>query len=142
MARTPRWAADLVARVCADAGRKARPTVRWYPGNEAPPCLDSPPGVEYRIGRRSYDANAAFSCGSTHGNLIRVFHGWLRKDQRLILLHELAHWLTGEGHTRKFWDCAWALYLRYMPRSIPFVLQRELPDSKGARYTARRAGLL
>jgi hypothetical protein len=137
----PLWAQALVERVCADAGRKARPIVRWHPGSEAPADMEAPEGTEYRLNGERFDANAAFSCGYTQGGLIRVFHGWLRKDQRLTVLHELAHWLTGEGHTRKFWDCAWALYLRYMPRSLPFVLERGLPYKKGAVAGAHRAGL-
>jgi len=42
-----------------------------------------------------------------------IHAGTARHGQHLVLLHELTHWLTQAGHTRAFWDTAFALYRWY-----------------------------
>lgn len=48
-------------------------------------------------------------------------------DQRLVLLHELAHLLVGPGHhhDRTFWRRAWGLYLADGQVSVAYALHRE-----------------
>jgi hypothetical protein len=47
-------------------------------------------------------------------------------DQRLVLLHELAHWLgrPDEGHSLNFWLRAWRLFRRYRV-PVHYALARE-----------------
>ena len=94
----PGWAAELVARVCADAGV-------------------APPRLTWRARRARHSTGVARRAAG----IIAVRAGDDRLDQRLTLLHELAHWLsppTGRGrrvrhHGRAFYRTAFGLYRRY-----------------------------
>ena len=95
----PAWAAALVAEVCANASV-------------------TPPTVGWRRRRGTH------STGVTRHHLgaIAVRAGDDELDQRLTLLHELAHWLTPVArrrrrgtahHGRAFYATAFALYRRH-----------------------------
>lgn len=95
----PAWALDLMATVCADAGVRP-PTLRWRARR----------GV-HSTGVTRRDAG-----------LVAVRAGDDELDQRLTLLHELAHWLapTTRGrrrravhHGRAFYAVAFDLYRRH-----------------------------
>ena len=95
----PAWALELMAAVCADAGVRP-PTLRWRARR----------GV-HSTGVTRRDAG-----------LVAVRAGEDELDQRLTLLHELAHWLapTGRGrrrravhHGRAFYAVAFDLYRRH-----------------------------
>jgi hypothetical protein len=102
---TPGWASELMALVCADAG-VAPPRLTW---------------------RRRADE---LSSGITRrdAGLVSVRAGTDPVDQRLTLLHELAHWLTPaprrgrrgrtEPHGRAFYVVAFGLYRRYGIRDL------------------------
>jgi hypothetical protein len=123
---TPAWAADLVREVCAAAG-VAPPLLRW------------------RRARRSASSGVARrSAGS-----VSVTAGSDELDQRLTLLHELAHWLgpmprRRRGrmlhHDARFYAIAFGLYRRHgIPDAAVLALE-------GGRYPsalrhARVAGL-
>jgi hypothetical protein len=122
----PPWATELVREVCAAAGTP-EPTVRW------------------RRARRSA------SSGLTRRSLgsISVTAGADELDQRLTLLHELAHWLgpvprRRRGrvlhHDARFYGVAFDLYRRH---GIPDadVLAREGGRSPSALRHARSAGI-
>ncbi len=95
---TPHWARALVAEVCADA-RVAPPRLSWRRRDD-----------EHSTGvmRRSDD-------------LVAVRAGRDPVDQRLTLLHELAHWLAATSrrgrravhHGRAFYSIAFELYRRH-----------------------------
>jgi hypothetical protein len=93
---TPAWAERIVREV-ARSQRRPRPTLRW------------------RRSRYQRSAGSADSHQYSDGGVISIAAGKDRLDQRLVLLHELAHWLgpPGEGHTLAFWRRAWRLYRRY-----------------------------
>ena len=57
---------------------------------------------------------------------ISIAAGRDRVDQRLVVCHELAHWLgkPDEGHTIEFWLRAWRLYRRYRV-PVHYALARE-----------------
>jgi hypothetical protein len=57
--------------------------------------------------------------------------GTARLSARVTLLHELAHWLTGDGHTLRFWTVAFQLYRRFR---IPmgYALRDEALYKQGA----------
>lgn len=109
----PTWAADLVAEVCAAYGRLP-PRVQWW----------------QRPGRYS-SGHTAKAEGYVH-----VTAGTDPMDQRLVVLHELAHWLGRPdwAHRRAFWGLAWQLYGRWMPHHLPYVARREAAWAKALAY--------
>lgn len=108
----PLWAAALVADVCEQHGVDP-PAVTW---------------------RRSH--TSALSSGRYYRKEHRlvVTAAGPRHEQRLVLLHELAHALTpGEHHSLTFWLTAWRLYFEHgVP--VRHAQRREF----GYRQTARR----
>jgi hypothetical protein len=96
----PSWAATLVATVCSEAG-VAPPLVTWR--------------------RRSSEHSTGVA--RRDRGLVAVRAGTDAVDQRLTLLHELAHWLApsprrrrGRGtehHGRRFYAVAFELYRRH-----------------------------
>jgi hypothetical protein len=123
---TPAWAADLVRDACA-AARAPAPLVRW------------------RRARRPGSSGVTRRSAGT----ISVTAGTDELDQRLTLLHELAHWLgpaprrrRGRAlhHDARFYAVAFDLYRRH---GIPAA---EILDREGGRYPsalrhARVAGI-
>jgi hypothetical protein len=96
----PAWATALVAAVCADA-RVASPLLAWRRR-----------GTEHSTGVTRRDVG-----------LVAVRAGTDDLDQRLTLLHELAHWLAPSAprrrgrrvqhHGRDFYAIAFELYRRH-----------------------------
>ena len=95
---TPGWAIELVRIVCADAG-VAQPRLAW----------------RRRVGDHSTGVTRR------HDGMLAVRAGSDELDQRLTLLHELAHWLSpaprrgrrAVHHGRPFYDIAFELYRRH-----------------------------
>lgn len=97
---TPGWAEALVAAVCAEAG-------------VAPP----------RLAWRRRPAEHSTGVARRQAGVVAVRAGSDEIDQRLTLLHELAHWLTppvprrrrgrSTHHGRAFYRTAFALYRRH-----------------------------
>ena len=114
MALPPTWAHKLLIRVTRDAQRRDRPRLKW---------------------RRH---NRHLSSGWCHmaTGTIMIHAGTAHRDQKLVLLHELAHWLVRAGHTTTFWDTAFALYRRYkVPMRYAFKSEKH---AKKARAAYRR----
>lgn len=95
----PAWAAQLLATVCTDAG-VAPPRLLW----------------------RNRDAEHSTGVTRRTDGLVAVRAGSDPLDQRLTLLHELAHWLAPTGrrrggrsvhHGRGFYAVAFELYRRH-----------------------------
>jgi len=94
----PAWAIDLVATVCTDAGAR-------------------PPRLLWRSRRGEASTGLARRADGT----VAVRAGSDPLDQRLTLLHELAHWLTparrrrgrAVHHGRAFYAIAFELYRRH-----------------------------
>jgi len=96
----PAWATALAAAVCADAGVV-------------------PPRLSWR--RRSQPSSTGLARRAA--GIVAVRAGSDPLDQRLTLLHELAHWLApapahrrgrrAVHHGRAFYDVAFALYERH-----------------------------
>ena len=110
----PAWANDVVREVCSDAGVPL-PSLRW---RRAPRPASS--GVTRRTG-----ASIAVTAGTDE------------LDQRLTLLHELAHWLglpprrrrgRVQHHDARFYATAFGLYRRH---GIP---DAEALAREGGRY--------
>lgn len=95
----PGWASDLAATVCADAGV-------------------APPRLSWR--RRAHEHSTGVA--RREAGIVAVRAGTDPLDQRLTLLHELAHWLAPrvrrrgrrvEHHGRAFYAIAFDLYARH-----------------------------
>ena len=90
----------------------------------------------------------AYTSGVTYSDHISIVAGNNRIDARLVLLHELAHWVLPrygsaqfyghEGHTPEFWDIAWMLY-RWNKLPINYCKQREGEYRKEALIAYHKA---
>jgi hypothetical protein len=82
------------------------------------------PAIYWRQTRRRRSAGSADSF--RRGNCVSMAAGKDPIDQRLVLLHELAHWLgkPDEGHSLDFWVRAWKLFRRYRV-PMHYALARE-----------------
>ena len=71
---------------------------------------------------------------------IVVTAGRSRRDQKLLLLHELAHAMLprGEYHSALFWDTAWVLY-RWAKLPLRYAQRREGRYRRGALVAYRRS---
>ena len=107
---TPAWARDLVRDVCAEADAPAPARLRWS----------------------TRDREASTGVTRRHDLTISVVAGRDPIDQRLTVLHELAHWLTPMRHGRRrqlhhdgrFYAAAFSLYVRW-GLSVGEAVQRE-----------------
>ena len=94
----PAWAQTLVASVCADA------------------AIDQP-----RLSWRRRASEHSTGVTRRHDGIVAVRAGSDELDQRLTLLHELAHWLSpaprrarrAVHHGRAFYEIAFELYRRH-----------------------------
>lgn len=99
----PRWAQDLTIQVAIDEGRDALPDLTW----------------RHRQGQHT----SGHTKHRDYGGGVVITAGKCRKDQKLVLLHELAHWLLPHvRHNGEFWDKAWELFHRY---NVPIRYARE-----------------
>ncbi len=114
----PQWAQDLAIRVALDEECVTLPEITW---------------------RRSKWNDLSSGHSKNGQEAITITAGKDRKDQKLVLLHELAHWLMpgDEHHGSAFWDKAWQLYRRY---GVPlrYAKEREGNYRKGALAAYRR----
>ena len=125
---TPEWARLLLARCCADAGCAAPARLRWMQR-----VRPSSSGVT-----RHHDGSISMVAGTD------------ALDQRLTLLHELAHWLTprparrragrSQHHDRRFYAAAFALYERHGISSAD-ALAREAGRYASSLRHARDLGI-
>lgn len=136
-ATTPRWVTELVALVLREDGPPGRrPVIDWRTRGRVQR------NTPVRVGPFSI-RRGDFSRGQwDHRDTVTVWAGPHAFDQRMVLLHELAHWLTGGGHTPGFWELTWQLYLRHLPRRYwRYALASEGGYRAHALYAAERLGV-
>lgn len=133
---TPKWATELMAKVLEEE-QAAPVTLVWRRSKTHRIWL-------YRHDdwprRRTSDGASEQSSGHAHPKERRIVvtAGSSRRDQKLVLLHELAHILTDHHHAACFWDKAWELYRRYgVP--IRYAQKREYAYRKEARAAYLRS---
>ena len=115
---TPAWAERIVARVC-DAAGVDEPEVTW---------------------RRSRSSASSSGRYITAERRLIVTAGSDRRDQRLVLLHELAHHLTPhQHHNDTFWKAAWRLFERF--GLTRYALKRESGYKANASAVAIDLGI-
>ena len=126
MPEAPAWARALVLAVCAEADAPT-PRLAW----------------------RHRDRQMSSGVTRRHSSSISVVAGTDSTDQRLTLLHELAHLLAPVArrrrgrvahHDRAFYDTAFALYRRH---GVPdaFALSAEAARYPSSLAHARRLGV-
>ncbi len=114
--KAPEWATELFKQVCKDYNRGLPSQFAWRNANR-----DSSSGVTrsswYKKGVKTKSGKLKFV--QWYGE-VSVRAGRDEQDQKLVLLHELAHHIVGrsktgrgQGHTMKFWKLAFELYDRY-----------------------------
>ncbi len=119
---TPEWAQNLILDALIFLKFSDLPDIRW---------------------RHSKRLDSSGLCYPDH---ISIMAGRDRVDLKLVILHELAHWVlptraSHEGHTKRFWDLAWQLY-RAFDLPIRYCKKREGEFRKGAlvAYHRKRKG--
>lgn len=113
--KTPEWAVALTEQVCRDYNRTLPGELKWQEARR-----------EYSSGRTLYArgkrGNKLFirkksGKAVVFRGAVRVVAGTNEDDAKLVLLHELAHWVCTRGkavgHTVVFWKKAFELYDRY-----------------------------
>lgn len=101
----PQWAASLIVDVSKDEGLGDWPLTKW---------------------RRSRKKAGSSGCAFSHRIVVTAGADGDRGEQRLVLLHELAHWIVGvdHGHDATFYEKAWRLYEKHEV-DLTYALQRE-----------------
>lgn len=97
----PMWAQRLLLSVLKTERRSRKPILSW--------------SVTIKL-RSTGSTHLRGSNGYSNGK-IHVTAGKELLDQRITLLHEIAHWLVSPEHDAKFWKKAWELYRRYGVRA-------------------------
>lgn len=105
----PLWAQRIITEVCEEEGIE-EPEVNW----------------RHKTGRMAF---SPYSSGHANENRLTLTAGADRKDQRLILLHELSHVIRGAKarsykHDADFYAKMFELVWRYGP-SIGYAKSRE-----------------
>ena len=122
MNQPPKWAQELILQACLHEGKEDLPEIVW---------------------RRSLVKSSSSGTAYPEENLMVIRAGENRGDQKLVVLHELAHLIAppGERHGALFWDIAWRLY-RWAKLPIRATLATEGNYRKGAiaAYSRSRNG--
>ena len=161
----PQWAQDLVLQVALDEGRDDVPELTWHRSKRSAFSSGRTWHTSSRIhvtaGTQRRQTQIPYRSGKRTGQVS------VRAEQKLVLLHEVAHWLTpfekqavtyGRGgdwydrdgnkadaptgtrylsHTATFWDTAWRLFRRYKV-PLTYAKVREGNYRKGALIAARK----
>lgn len=113
--KAPLWAIELTEQVCRDYNRTLPGELKWTTARRE----SSGGRTEYAKGRNGKKLFKRTKTGRlvTFRGSVAVSAGTSEKDAKLVLLHELAHWVCtrgkSEGHTVRFWKKAFELYKRY-----------------------------
>lgn len=113
--RTPQWAIDLTEEVCKDYNRTLPGELKWKIATR-----ESSSGrtmyAKGKAGKQLFVRKKTGRVVAFRGS-VGVVAGSSEKDAKLVLLHELAHWVCTRGksmgHTVVFWKKAFELYKRY-----------------------------
>ena len=131
MAKIPKWANELTGEVCKEY-QHPFPEITWrrLHGKHYP--QENWNGETLNI----HKPKPMWSSGHAYPtkNRIVVSAGKSRKDQKIVLLHELVHLLVPnkEHHGERFWQMAWELYRKYKV-PINYAKKREYSYRKMAR---------
>lgn len=121
----PGWAQMLIESVCA-SWDVPQPVVRWSINNSRFHTSGRAYSHEF-TGQRNTKAQLLIVQGTDH------------EDAKLVLLHELTHWVLphGEHHGSYFWKTAFEMYTDYDIR-MDYAAEREGRYRKEAQRAAAR----
>lgn len=130
----PDWAIELVDTVCKDYHRSKPTILKWRNSK-----FESTSGTTWSPGGKPMYSYRRLKNGDIkkfrNKGEIRIRAGKSIEDQRLVLLHELAHHIAGKskkrGHDKKFWDLAFELYRTYGVE-LEYAFKREKDYKVGA----------
>lgn len=115
---TPEWATELIQEVCRDHRRKL-PTVYWKQARSNVKWGEDKDENGRHIRTLTFRTGSSGSTRTWQG-IIKINAGSDVADQKLVLLHELAHHLTAkskkgkrEHHSLRFWRIAVELYAKH-----------------------------
>lgn len=121
MADTPVWAERLLSEAWQRHSLGQAPTLAW---------------------RKSKIATLSTGRYSPGKNHIVVTAGSDRIDQKVVLLHELAHALTPKHiHDKTFWTCFWMLVKWHGKLNLLAVMHRELRYKTTSIIVAEQMGI-
>lgn len=133
--KMPKWASDLLLKVLIDYKCFDKPTIEWRRRH----ARKGSTIINGSIIPTTRPRKAGSSGVCYNNGRIVITAGSLRRDQKLVFLHEMAHWLmpAGEYHGKAFWDLAFELYRRY---KVPmhYALDREKGYRKEAEFAYKR----
>lgn len=117
---SPKWAESLLLNALIYAKAKNLPDLIWKH-------------------RHFEDSSGLFyPAGISKASRIIIHAGYNKLDTKLVLLHEIAHYLTpGTHHRPQFWGTAWDLY-RHFRLPIRYCKDREKGYRKGAMVAYKR----
>ncbi len=97
------------------------------------------PKLNWRRSKKCWSSSGMCAYNYLTGETrITVTAGTGGHDHKLVLLHELAHAATQNGHSSEFWDMAWQLY-RWAKLPIMETRRRERAYMKGAELAYMRS---
>lgn len=111
----PEWAIELVKQVCKDYNRALPGELKWS-NTSYPLSSGTTSYCKTTTGKPIYHRKKTGRLIVFRGKISMVA-GTQEENQKLVLLHELAHWIVtrskGMGHNNRFWHKAFELYERY-----------------------------
>lgn len=117
----PEWADQLIGEVLFYKGRKHPPQIRWVKRHRL--CSS---GVTYVRSKK-----------------ITICVGSDMADAKMVVIHELGHWLLRQGHHHdiKFWLTVWELYYLFKDQlNWELVKRREFQYKGKAKVAFERLG--
>jgi len=134
--KIPKWAEILFNKVLDDYEME-KPELVWRRYHKRKYNLRPKENGEEQLFVKPKSMYSSGHC-SWKSQKIVITAGASRKDQKLCLLHEIAHWMTPyQKHSSIFWDKAFELYRKY---KIPmrYATIRESLYMRGAASAYRR----
>tara|TARA_R110000824_G_scaffold349982_2_gene536889 strand:+ start:2202 stop:2993 length:792 start_codon:yes stop_codon:yes gene_type:complete len=132
--QAPTWAKTLVRKVCREEGL-AQPRMTWRGGGKKR-------GRKRDVtGWATLDRDLAIPGWGVPLRIhIKARERSTRLEQKLVVLHELAHCIASieAMHNQKFWEVCWRLYRRHgIP--VKYAIDREYHGAKVAYRKIQRA---
>jgi hypothetical protein len=122
---TPQWAVELTNQVCKDYKRALPQKFQWYQSK-----------TSSNSSGRTWARQRVW--GRWIPSKVHVTAGTDLQDQKLVLLHELAHHICNKRHKReahsiRFWRLAFELYERY-GIDMQYAYEREKDYKQKAQW--------
>jgi hypothetical protein len=119
--KAPQWVLDLAEDVVKKHTHKRIPVITWRQGHGFHSS-----GREFGIEKR-----------------IAITAGTDEQDQKLVVLHELAHYLcpVKAHHNMRFWRTAWMLYKEYdIPEEYAFKREQDYKKKAVTAFNEMKGG--